>query len=847
MPPLDPAEAAWLTRLVELSKDLERMSWLARRMGGAGQGSLSGDALWVEFGKWLDERVDALNDLLEQVGSLDVKQKWQAFADQVSACQQGILVELELLGGMAIAPTAEGTPAAGLAPEFLNLAQGWLNQIITECALGGPVRLVIGRSAAIEPDPGLTSLVRVPFLDWDLWHLPLLGRQLGLLAAVRDPGGRLAPLFGSLEGEVSGLFESGDPAIALEMATHYLRFLFADCWATALIGPVYALAVFALELDFSAPLAFGAYQADDPQERLSGGRFLPSTAQRAATILETLRLTQELQPRQSWEDGAYEAILKELEELWKESLGEGAGKLLEDARQVCLSWVREVFQEGVRKILPAERLVAPLQTWVDAEMDYQAKKSLSMKPLSLVELLSLTWLHRQDSPDGLKCHTILKEAEDAALKANPYMVNFPRQRAANRVLRVRVQRLSQRMERLAALLEAEGSPIAAHPLVSGRFYQGLSYLDFYLERARQDLQEGKVTPQTWKDIQATEGLIVNLQREASEYIGGVLLRQQGLDCEPKEVGLAGEDGPSLCALADRLFREYAERSGVNWSAVTVPGISSFVARKTEIIRTEFPDWSLWNLPVMAHEFGHLVAFATPEFQAFQAKQRSVLGENNPRVRHLDEFFADLFAVYTLGPAFAACVILLQFNPVQAHLTSDTHPTQAERVEVILAALRRMNQKPPDARVYDEVIASLAQGWQNAIQQCGLEGQALQTKLLEHWGGEIFAILERNYRVGVGYRQEQWELAEKLAVESLAGPKLPPYPSLEKLNQAIQPVVPSGKPASLGMGDLLNLLWISRMNLLTGAPNLVGLWQNYRTNLEKLSASAVLLGHDYLAR
>lgn len=70
--------------------------------------------------------------------------------------------------------------------------------------------------------------------------------------------------------------------------------------------------------------------------------------------------------------------------------------------------------------------------------------------------------------------------------------------------------------------------------------------------------------------------------------------------------------------------------------------------------------------------------------------------------------ADVFATYTMGPAYSCAALLLNFLPSHVvHSASD-----AERAHVVLETLARMNASGHDA--YGDVIGQVSQGWSRVM-------------------------------------------------------------------------------------------------------------------------------------
>lgn len=268
-----------------------------------------------------------------------------------------------------------------------------------------------------------------------------------------------------------------------------------------------------------------------------------------------------------------------------------------------------------------------------------------------------------------------------------------------------------------------------------------------------------------------------LQQEVLDFLGGVLIRKEGLD-------------QGVCELADALLRDYEAWTGVNWTARAIPGKNPLFSPASDMIHLRFPDWEIWDLPLMAHEFGHVTAFATPAFLTLLHEKLDTITQGHPeaatwdedqgkayiekRERHIHEFFADAFAVYCQGPAFAYNVILLHLDPREAYLPRGFHPTCAERVEVILKVLEEMNtQEKRDAYEsgpYASVIERLRDWWSQALTSGGATPDSiypfhrLQAKDL---AGKIYNLLDRYYRLGAQYQASDWKRADEIAQRLLA--------------------------------------------------------------------------------
>ena len=148
----------------------------------------------------------------------------------------------------------------------------------------GPARSA-GAGLWWKPRPGI---VRLPFADWELWTLPLLGRALGLFAAA--PGSPYHAALDDFAGAIADAeWEARLPGVAPTRRREYVDSLFADMFATAVVGPVYGLALFTLELDYANPDELDLRDSDQIEGRDTAERYLPSAAHRAAAVLAVLR------------------------------------------------------------------------------------------------------------------------------------------------------------------------------------------------------------------------------------------------------------------------------------------------------------------------------------------------------------------------------------------------------------------------------------------------------------------------------------------------------------------------------------------------------------------------------
>jgi hypothetical protein len=184
----------------------------------------------------------------------------------------------------------------------------------------------------------------------------------------------------------------------------------------------------------------------------------------------------------------------------------------------------------------------------------------------------------------------------------------------------------------------------------------------------------------WKGLGASRHESDKLFSECLAYAIGPLTR-----------GLPTQEGDSLdgglCAIADEMLEELTVPADQLWSRRSVLSDSEFMGEATRIIRLRFPVSGIWDLPVAAHEFGHLLGLGSK----FRGEiERLAQGDNERNWVH--EHFADLFATYVLGPAFACTCLLTRFDPSSdPNRQSHTHPSDGLRAWAISWTLTEMER------------------------------------------------------------------------------------------------------------------------------------------------------------
>jgi hypothetical protein len=198
---------------------------------------------------------------------------------------------------------------------------------------------------------------------------------------------------------------------------------------------------------------------------------------------------------------------------------------------------------------------------------------------------------------------------------------------------------------------------------------------------------GVVNCQTWDEWRRNLlNRISPLFEEHLDMLEGAAFRVVGFD-----------DG--VAEAADELLVRLDKIVSVN-VYLAVPSRTQAVRQVVaRLVRMGFPGWSFWDLPLVAHEFGHIVAL--------HDDVRSELDGKGPQGRRQwrETLLADAFATYTLGPSYAIAVLMLALNPKPEH--HRRLPSGPLRAHLILQQLEDMSSLDG---AYAEIAADLRKVW-----------------------------------------------------------------------------------------------------------------------------------------
>jgi hypothetical protein len=295
--------------------------------------------------------------------------------------------------------------------------------------------------------------------------------------------------------------------------------------------------------------------------------------------------------------------------------------------------------------------------------------------------------------------------------------------------------------------------------------------------------------QSWETFRRHADDCDRVLKEYLAFVEGALVRTARLDA-------------GICDVADALLRQLVAQTGVDWTRFTILADSEFFAPMTDIIRLRYPHFSVWTLPVVAHEFGHFVASrlthrlrGTKPLDVLRRELREQLARDLPAavrdpatrkaLAHLDEFFADAFAVYALGPAYACACVLLRFDPERAFVETDEHPSDDSRAYLLFRLLHELSPH------YRKLAGALRATWQDGLTAAGRGESPAASAWLDRTAAKITDVLSAQL-TEAAVQTEDWARASEIA-RTIA---------TDEWDEDIPEVL---------LRDVLNGSWIARIN------------------------------------
>lgn len=215
-------------------------------------------------------------------------------------------------------------------------------------------------------------------------------------------------------------------------------------------------------------------------------------------------------------------------------------------------------------------------------------------------------------------------------------------------------------------------------------------------------------------VQTTDAFL----EELLDFVEGSLARAVGLDRR-------------VCSIVDDLLNSLAKDLTISWERTTIPAVREETSNRTWIIALSIADATIWSVPYMVHELGHFAAeriedrngqrLGIPLIRCDWLDEQvgAAAGTDVPSARRFfadpraHEFFADVFAAYAIGPAYAAALAWAG-TPHRPWEAEGDHPGWGFRLR---ATLRTLGAE------WSDLSGLIEESWQRDLQAAGVAGTA----------------------------------------------------------------------------------------------------------------------------
>lgn len=300
-----------------------------------------------------------------------------------------------------------------------------------------------------------------------------------------------------------------------------------------------------------------------------------------------------------------------------------------------------------------------------------------------------------------------------------------------------------------------------------------------------------------------------------EYVGllqGVALRDAGFDSD-------------LFRIADRLPSLWRRPGGYSWRSMAVPAGQELLDQSAaRVLRIGFPEWTVFALPLLQHEFGHvflrLPLLQRPPAQATEGTTADgALGDlaaapggsgagpanGNPTAAIC---IADAAALCVTGPAYACAVLFMRLEPADVQTEDDL---TTRRAAVILEALKRIAEKCPEDSPLTLMHLRLKTEWEKAVSVLGnidAMHAAEQSVEVGKWvraAWQVVTTEDPDCAPKLPPWAAKWAVAYNLSVELRRASRLQAAPEAIDLDSIV-----STDDPRFALGLVLNAAWMVRV-------------------------------------
>jgi hypothetical protein len=299
-----------------------------------------------------------------------------------------------------------------------------------------------------------------------------------------------------------------------------------------------------------------------------------------------------------------------------------------------------------------------------------------------------------------------------------------------------------------------------------------------LTSLERDLADGADLSACWGRLRSVRTSIRGSLRDSLAFLGAYFVQREQLD---------GGYGLVARGLLDELAARMPR--GITWPTVTL-AVGDAFSPLTGSVWTRFPEFTVWALPMLGHEAGHVavqeVKALSDNATAYTFPLVTKAVEHGPAQsddgsgeRLARELFADFFGAWTLGLAYACSAMLTRFNPRNADQPIAHHPPERDRVHLILQAIRRLDPG------YADVAGLLHTRWSQLLAPFGLQPPAPKTAdRLDSLVEELIDQADQHFpKVRFTGREAAQELAGPLAKAASTGSRIAPKYDIREVTNA----------------------------------------------------------------
>jgi len=232
-----------------------------------------------------------------------------------------------------------------------------------------------------------------------------------------------------------------------------------------------------------------------------------------------------------------------------------------------------------------------------------------------------------------------------------------------------------------------------------------------------------------------------VQARCREFFGDFLMFFGGLAF--RSIRVAGLED-RIYRQAEALVTECAEEVTGGLRPAILPAVlETMVRSEARVIGLRLPEWTIWSLPLVIHELGHVLPKRINALKEFVDNKLVGIPDEWDKWRkesYLYEIMADVFATRLMGPAYPCALLMLGLDPLDAYTETIIRPAAAARAYVVLRSMELMDDPeavPP--LPYGDIMKILRSHWDELLKRVGGTGQ-VDAAYLDNLVSDLFSLL-----------------------------------------------------------------------------------------------------------